>query len=102
MTKPDLPRKISDPDGRAVQFTERSWQHIESERPELLDELDAVMAAVARPDHREADPRSGRERFYRRHATDRIRWMRVVVDFNKEPAVVVTAFIQRKNPARNR
>jgi hypothetical protein len=39
-----------------------------------------------------------RERFYRRHPADRVRWMRVVVGFFDEPAVIVTAFIQRKNP----
>jgi hypothetical protein len=102
MTAPELPRKITDPDGRLIEFTERSLRHIESARPELLDELDAMTATIAEPDHREPDPRPGRERFYRRHATDRIRWIRVVVDFNRDPAVVVTAFIQRKTPARNR
>jgi hypothetical protein len=102
MTSPALPRRITDPDGRTVEFTERSWRHIESVRPELLDDLDALIQAIAKPEHREPDPRPGRERFYRRRVTDRIRWVRVVVDFNREPAVVVTAFIQRKNPTRKR
>lgn len=101
MTGPDLPRLTADPDGRSVAFTARSWRHIESVRPELLNELDAIISAISQPDFREPDPRPGRERFYRRHVTDRIRWMRVVVDFNRDPAVIVTAFIQRKNPAIN-
>jgi len=71
-------------------------------RPELLDELDAILVAIERPDLHEPDPRAGRERFYRRHVSDRVRWLRVVVDFNQDPAVVVTAFIQRKDPTRNR
>jgi hypothetical protein len=53
MTKPDLPRSVEDPDGRVVQFTERSWQHIMVERPQLLDDVDAILAAIAAPDHRE-------------------------------------------------
>jgi hypothetical protein len=102
VTEANLPRLITDPDGRTVAFTRQSWQHIEFIRPELLDELDAIIATVAKPSSREPDPRPGRERFYRQHATDRIRWIRVLVDFTTDPAVVVTAFIQRKDPARDR
>jgi hypothetical protein len=98
VTEADLPRLAVDPDGRSVAFTARSWRHIHSVRPELLNQLDAIILTISHPDFREPDPQPGRGRFYRRHVTDRIRWMRVVVDFNKEPAVVVTAFIQRKNP----
>lgn len=98
MTESDLPLLAADPDGRTVVFTARSWRHIQSVRPELLDELDAIISTISHPDFREADPRPGRERFYRRHVTHRVRWMMVVVDFNKTPAVIVTAFIQRKNP----
>lgn len=98
MTKPDLPRSAEDPDGRVVEFTERSWQHIMVERPQLLDDVDAILAAIATPDHRERDPQPERERFYRRRVTDKVRWLRVVVDFSETPAFVVTAFIQRKNP----
>lgn len=53
---------------------------------------------VAKPDFREADPIDGRERFYQRRITDKTRWLRVVVDFNQDPGIVVTAFIQRKDP----
>ena len=102
MTWRDLPRSVQDPDGRRVDFTAGTWRHLTAGRPWLLDDLDAILRAVARPDLREPDPLSGRERFYRRHVTDRVRWMRVVVDFNEKPAVIVTAFIQRKDPARDR
>ena len=98
MTEADLPRLTVDPDDRRVAFTAQSWRHIQSIRPELLNELDAIMSTITQPELREPDPRPGRERFYRRHVTDRVRWMRVVVDFNRDPAVIVTAFIQRKNP----
>lgn len=101
MSQGDLPRSVRDPAGRRVDFTERTWGHLAAGRPSLLEEVDAILLAVARPDLREADPRRGRERFYRRHVTDRIRWMRVVVDFTEDPSVVVTAFIQRKDPAKS-
>jgi hypothetical protein len=75
--------------------------HIERRRPELIDEVEAMIAAITRPDHREYDPLPGRERFYALRSTDKIRWLRVVVDFNETPAFVVTALIQRKNPIRD-
>ncbi len=100
MTDRDVPRSVSTPDGRVVVFTEWSWRHIEAARPELLDDLDAILVAIERPDLHEPDPRRSRERFYRRHISDRVRWLRVVVDFKEDPAVVVTAFIQRKDPTR--
>ena len=102
MSKPGLPWAIQDPDGRIVQFTDRSWQHIMAERPQLLGDTDAILKAVSSPDHRERDPKPDRERFYRRQITDKVRWLRVVVDFSETLAFVVTAFIQRKNPARER
>jgi hypothetical protein len=101
VTDADLPRLTADPDGRTVAFTAQSWRHIQSVRPELLNELDAIMSTITQPELREPDPRPGRERFYRRHVTDRVRWMRVVVDLNTDPAVIVTAFIQRKKPGSN-
>jgi hypothetical protein len=101
VSKPELPRTARDPDGRIVEFNDWSWRHIMVERPQLLGDVDAVLAAVASPDYREDDPIAGRKRFYQRRVTDKVRWLRVVVDFNRRPAVVVTAFIQRKNPARD-
>jgi hypothetical protein len=101
VSKPELPRTARDPDGRSVEFSEWSWRHIMVERPQLLDDVDAVLAALASPDYREDDPIAGRERFYQQRVTDKVRWLRVVVDFNRTPAVVVTAFIQRKSPGRN-
>jgi hypothetical protein len=94
----DLPRVVRDPDGRPIAFTQWSWDHIMVERPQLLGDIDGLMSAVASPDFRERDPIPSRERFYQRRVTDRVRWLRVVVDFTAEPAVVVTAFIQRKSP----
>lgn len=48
-------------------------------------------------DHRVEDAIAGREHFYRRDLDPR-RWLRVVVDFNDEPAWVVTALVQNNPP----
>jgi hypothetical protein len=68
----------------------------------VLDHVDAALAAIRLPDHREHDPIAGRERFYARHVVLRSRWLRVIVDFIDIPARVVTVFVQKRNPrARN-
>lgn len=80
-----------------VVLDERTLGHLRRQRPGMLEHLDAILATVARPDARESDPRPGRERFYRQDL-DPGRWLRVVVDFNASPAVVVTAFVQHNHP----
>jgi hypothetical protein len=102
VSKPDLPQSVVDPDGRIVEFTDWSWDHIMVQRPQLLGDIETILGTIARPDHRERDPLRARERFYRRVVTDKMRWLRVVVDFSDAPAHVVTAFIQRKDPTRAR
>lgn len=65
----------------------------------MLDHVDAIMATISHPDFHQQDRRPGRERFYRQHL-DLKRWLRVVVDFNEQPAWVVTATVQRHDPRR--
>ncbi|MGH2591612.1 MAG: hypothetical protein ACRDGW_12550 [Actinomycetota bacterium] len=89
--------QTTDPDGRTVVFDAVSHLHLARRRPWLLDHVAVILATVSRPDHREEDPRPGRERFYRRHI-DLRRWLRVVVDFNQIPAWVVTAAVQDNDP----
>lgn len=97
----DEVRRVVDPDGREVVFDHGSWLHLAlGERSELLDHVDAVLAAVALPHHREHDPIAGRERFYTRHPLLPTRWMRVIVDFSEVPAPVVTVLVQERDPRR--
>lgn len=90
-------KQTIDPDGRTVVFDAGSHLHLARRRPWLLDQVDVILATVARPDHREEDPHPGRERFYRQHI-DLRRWLRVVVDFHQTPAWVVTAAVQDNDP----
>jgi hypothetical protein len=86
-----------DPDGRRVVFDSSTRLHLRRRRPELADETKLALDVVSRPDHREDDPRPGRERFYRRDIDPR-RWLRVIVDFNTDPARIVTVLIQSNPP----
>ncbi len=83
----------SPPDGHRSRRPHRRVQrracgHIMVERPQLLGDVDAIIGTIGSPEFRETDPIPGRERFYRRRVTAKVRWLRVVVDFNQEPAVV--------------
>ena len=89
--------EITDPDGREVVFDAKTRAHIARRRPELLDHIDAILDAVARPDFRRDDAIPSRQHFYRRHLDAR-RWLRVIVDFDGEPAYIVTAFIRSNSP----
>jgi integrase len=89
--------EVVDPDGRRVVLDAAGWQHIVDEHGELAASRGALLAAVARPDHRGPDPRPGRERYWRR-GFGPSRWLMVVVDFNAAPARVVTAFGNRRDP----
>jgi YD repeat-containing protein len=89
---------VTDPDGRAVVLTSDAWGHIVAQHRELANAQPSVMVAVQEPDHREPDPRPGRERYWLRGAGPS-RWLRVIVDFSSTPAEVVTAFGDRNDPA---
>ncbi|WP_249012280.1 DUF4258 domain-containing protein [Conexibacter sp. DBS9H8] len=88
---------VLDPDGRTVQLTADAWAHVLVTHAEIEPYRDHVLEAVAKPDHRELDPRPGRERFWAL-GLGPSRWLRVVVDFSEAPAQVVTAFGNRKDP----
>jgi hypothetical protein len=89
--------RATDPDGRCVAVDARTLEHLARRRPRMAAHVDAILAAIERPDLREDDPVPGRERFYRRDL-DPHRWLRVVVDFSHSPAFVVTAFVQSNEP----
>jgi hypothetical protein len=89
--------QVRDPAGRLVVFDAGSHLHLALQRPDLLDHLDAILMAIWRPDFHAPDPWPGRERFYQQNLDSR-RWLRVVVDFNQDPAWVVTALVQGNDP----
>jgi hypothetical protein len=82
------------PDGLRVVLYEDTWRdhvlHPDDGHVELTQHLDAVLAAVSTPDHREPDEREARERFYKQDVGPS-RWLMVAVSFEDEPARIVTA-----------
>jgi hypothetical protein len=76
-----------------VLFEETWLWHVldpHSGHAELEPHLQAVLGTVSAPDHREPDGWPDRERFFKRDVGPS-RWLMVVVDFEKEPARIVTA-----------
>lgn len=94
MTKRRVLTEATMPDGVRVVLYEDTWrEHILDPREghaELAAHLDAVLATISVPDHREPDPREARERFYKQDVGPS-RWLMVVVSFEQEPARIITA-----------
>lgn len=89
--------QTADPDGRTIVLDEEGWEHILDEHAELALYQEEVIATVRSPGHRIADPRPGRERYYRSNLGPS-RWLFAVVDFNETLARIVTAYANRKDP----
>ena len=91
---------VTDPDGREVVLLARIWtDKVTRDHPELIDHLDAVIQTVARPDHVEADGLPNRTRYYRRKVGPS-RWLMAVVSYEQQPARIITALANRKDPKR--
>lgn len=89
-----------DPDGRLVQLDARAWDHVLEEHAEMTEHLDDVMSAIDSPDHREPDPRAGRQRYFRRGGP--MAWVRVITEFVGDEDRIVTAFPQSNDPSPGR
>ncbi|MDA8069490.1 MAG: hypothetical protein M0T77_12915 [Actinomycetota bacterium] len=98
----DQPRAgtATDRNGLKVVLLVRIWEgKIARDHPELVGHLDAVLETVATPDHVEPDALPDRARFYRRDAGPS-RWLMAVVSYEQEPARIITALANRKDPKR--
>jgi hypothetical protein len=91
---------VIDPDGRDVVLLARIREDkIARDHPELVDHLEAVMETVGKPDHIESDALPDRTRFYRR-GVGPSRWLMAVVSYEQQPARIITALANRKDPKR--
>lgn len=95
----ELAGEAKDSDGRRVVVSAALWEDkILQDHPELASHLDDVLRAIAEPDRVLPDPvYEGRCRFYLRGAGPS-RWLLVVVSYEQEPARVISAFGNRKDP----
>jgi hypothetical protein len=89
---------VTDRDGGEVVLLVRIWEDkIARDHPELVGHLDGVIETIAKPDHIERDELPGRTRFYRRDVGPS-RWLLVVVSYEQQPARIITALANRKDP----
>lgn len=91
--------EATDPSGVRVILPLALWQDkLLRDHPELAPHLSDVLRAVTSPDHVAADPAfEGRRRFHLRGAGPS-RWLLVVVSYEQEPARIISAFGNRKDP----
>lgn len=85
-----------DPDGRRVVLTGQRWLHIVGRHRELGVGPEALMDAVARPDRQVPGREVGEEWFY--GGAGPSLWIRVVVHYEQEQGLIVTAFPRRAFP----
>jgi hypothetical protein len=84
------------PEGRLVLLAETEWNHVLDQHVEMSGHLADTIAAIRAPDHREPDPRAGRERYFGRGGP--LSWIRVVTELHGDVDLVVTAFPQSNDP----
>lgn len=86
-----------DPDGRRVDMHLRGWRHIVEAHPQLRVDPETVLAAVSSPEHRTPGREHGEEWFYAGRAGPS-RWLKVVVHYEDNRGLIVTAFPRRSFP----
>lgn len=89
--------RSSDPDGREVVLDWVGWSHILRRHPYIGVEPQDIVATVARPDARMLGRDVGEEWFYR-SGLGRSAWIKVVVHYEQERGLIVTAFPRRSFP----
>ncbi|HST55500.1 MAG TPA: hypothetical protein VLJ42_06355 [Solirubrobacteraceae bacterium] len=73
-----------------------AWNHVLEQHVEMTDYLRETMSVIKAPDHREPDPRAGREGYFGQGGPEG--WIRVVTEFSGDVDRVVTAFPQSNDP----
>ena len=88
-----------DPNGTQVVLLGRVWRaKVLNDHPELDGHVDAVLQAVAAPDHTTPDPVFEHRQRYYLQGVGPSRWLLVVVSYEQEPARIISAFGNRKDP----
>lgn len=95
----DQAAEARDPDGLRVVVPAALWQEkILRDHPELAPHLADVLRAIAEPDRVLPDPVYERRRRYYLHEAGPSRWLLVVVSYEQQPARLISAFGNRKDP----
>ena len=89
---------VVDAGAREVVLLARVWtEKITLDHPEIADHLDAVLETVTRPDHVEPDVLPGEDAVL---PAQRRSQSLAVVSYEQEPARIITALANRKDPTR--
>jgi hypothetical protein len=86
-----------DPDGRRVVLSFSRWRHIVDKHGELVGHRDAVLGAVSYPDER-LPGRVAHEEWFYGQTSRPTGWIRVVVHYEGDRCLIVTAFPRRLVP----
>lgn len=95
----DQAAEARDPDGLRVVVPAALWEEkILRDHPELAPHLADVLRAITEPDRVLPDPVYERRRRYYLRGAGPSRWLLVVVSYEQEPARLISAFGNRKDP----
>ena len=99
MEAEELAGEAKDAAGARVVLPTRVWNDkLLRDHPELEAHRADVLRAVGEPDHVATDPvYENRRRYYLKDAGPS-RWLLVVVSYEQEPARIISAFGNRKDP----
>jgi hypothetical protein len=88
-----------DPDGARVILLARVWDDkVLRDHVELDGYMFDVLRAVGAPDHIELDPSYEQRKRFHLRGVGPSRWLLVVVSYEQEPARIISAFGNRKDP----
>jgi len=91
--------EATDPDGARVILLVRVWDDkVLRDHVELDGYLPDVLRAVSEPDHIEPDPTYAQRKRFHLRGVGPSRWLLVVVSYEQEPARIISAFGNRKDP----
>jgi hypothetical protein len=91
--------EASDPAGVRVVVPAELWRSkILRDHPELASHLADVLKAIAEPDQVLPDPVYERRRRHYLRGAGPSRWLLVVVSYEQDPARIISAFGNRKDP----
>jgi hypothetical protein len=88
-----------DTNGVRVVLKDEVWlEKIVRDHPEIAEHRNDVLCAVSAPDHIAPDPIFEQRKRYYARGVGPSRWLLVVVSYEQEPARIVSAFANRKDP----
>ncbi len=96
-----LVSETRDPDGNRVVIPAALWfGKVLREHSEIAPHLVDVLRAISGPDHLIPDPTTADRRHHYLRNAGPSRWLLVVISYEQEPARLLTAYPNRKDPPR--